>query len=128
MQLGERIGPVVSAPDDDGRLDEPVGNGSSQWVPEDDLLLGRLFVRRGGEADEHPWIEVPDCLGEGWPVVAVMLVGEDNEALDALQVGVELSPQPLLELVRLPRVLRLGANERLHGEEIHLHLRLVVHG
>src|SRR5690349_21427607 len=70
---------VIPAPDDDWRLDQLVGNRCCQRIAEDDLLFWRLLVRRSGEADEHPGVEVANRLRKCWAVVGVMLVSKHHE-------------------------------------------------
>src|SRR6266511_4229718 len=127
-QLGLRVSAVVLAADDDRGLNELVGDGGRQRVAVDDQLLRGLLVRRGGQANEHVRAEVADGVGEGGPVVGVVLVGEDDQVALLLQVSVERLAEAFLELVRLAaqRGLRLG--ERLNSEDEQLDLLRVVHG
>ena len=67
-----------------------------------------------------------DATGlQGEDAATVMAV---NEMLDALQVRVELGPEPFLELVGASSCLGLRLDEGLNGEEVDLHLRVIVHG
>lgn len=53
-ELGQRILPVIPTPDDDRRLDEPVGDRCRERVAKDDLAIRRLLVGRRSQSDEHP--------------------------------------------------------------------------
>jgi len=98
-ELRQRVGSIVPPPNDHGSLDQFVGDGSGQRVPEDDLLFRRRLVWCSRESDENPRIEVTDRLRKRWTVVAVVLVCKDDKVLDSLQMGVELGSKTLLELV-----------------------------
>ena len=109
LSLRQRVLPVVLAPDDDRGLDQLVGDRGGERVAEDDLVVRRLLVRRRRQPDEDPRVEITDRLRERRPVVAVVLVGEDDEMLGRLEVGVELGSETLLELVGLAADLRSPA-------------------
>jgi hypothetical protein len=126
-ELRERVLTVVLAPHDDRSLDELVRDGCREGVAKDDLILRRLLVRRRRQPDEDPRVKVTNGARERRAVVAVVFVGEDDELLARLKMGIELGPEALLELVRLPADLRLRLDERLNGEEVDLDLRVVVH-
>ena len=123
VSLVSGVRPIVLPADDHRRLDELVGDRGGERIAEDDLVLRRLLVRRRRQADQHPRVEVADRLRERRAVVGVVLVGEDDEVLDRLEVGVELGSEALLELVRLAAGLRFGLDQRLDGEEVDLDLR-----
>jgi len=126
-ELGHRVGTVVLATDEDRGLDQAVGDRGGQRIAVDDLLGRRPAVRRCGQADERPRREIANRRRKAGAVVAVVLVGEDDQVVLGVEALVERPAEALLELVRPSALLARRLGERLDGEDEQFDSPRVIH-